>query len=51
MKAKFLRKFSLNGTTYQKGVEVELDEKIFKALLKRGVVEEAKPAKKAVKKG
>ncbi|NPA64847.1 MAG: hypothetical protein GXO16_07720 [Epsilonproteobacteria bacterium] len=51
MKAKFLRKFSLNGKAFEKGQEVELDEKTFKALQKRGVVEEVKPAKKAAKKG
>jgi len=43
MKVIFLRKFTLNGKTFEKGSEVEFDERTAQALIKRGVVEENKP--------
>jgi len=42
MKVKFKHKFSLNGKSFEKNQEAELEERVAKALLKRGVVEEVK---------
>ena len=42
MKVKFKHKFSLNGKTFEKNQEAELEERVAKALLKRSVVEEVK---------
>ena len=42
MRVKFKHKFSLNGKTFEKNQEAELEERVAKALLKRGVVEEVK---------
>ncbi len=42
MKVKFKHKFSLNGRTFEKNQEAELEQRVAKALMDRGVVEEVK---------
>jgi len=42
MRVKFKHKFSLNGKSFEKNQEAELEERVAKALLQRGVVEEVK---------
>jgi len=42
MRVKFKHKFSLNGKSFEKNQEVELESRVAKALMERGVVEEVK---------